>query len=169
MTIEPGALLMPDLVLLESVSGDFNRYLDLVYNYFKEDFVTSRPVYRGKRVGLKCIPFYAGKEATFWHLTSEGSDEKNRNPDIRRMERIRWPRPIMETSEHPTLKVWRNKRKSDERILLWHEAEQYLVVLADRGDYILPWTAYLVTEAHQEKKLRLEYEAFIKAEAAQHG
>ena len=46
------------------------------------------------------------------------------------------------------------------RILIWLESEQYLVVLTDRGEYILPWTAYQVTRDHQQRKLQKEYEKY---------
>jgi type I restriction enzyme M protein len=36
----------------------------------------------------------------------------------------------------------------------------YVVVLTDRREYVLPWTAYLVEEEHQREKLVKEYEAF---------
>ncbi|MBV5305008.1 MAG: hypothetical protein JZU70_12590 [Chlorobium sp.] len=38
--------------------------------------------------------------------------------------------------------------------------ENYLVVLAERGDDILPWTAYLVEQPHQQRKLQKEYEEY---------
>jgi len=47
----------------------------------------------GKRLGLKRHPMTQNKEATFWHMIQEGSVESERIPDIRRCERIRWPRP----------------------------------------------------------------------------
>lgn len=103
-------------------------------------------------------------------MTSEGNIEADRVPDFRRMERIRWPRPIIEHTEEREntveVKVWRNiRRKNDSRILLWVESEQYLVVLADRGNYILPWTAYQVNQSHQQRKLQKEYERYWKSKA----
>ncbi len=86
------------------------------------------------------------------------------------MERIGWPRPMIDDSEHSYLKVWRNTRRgkggTKNRILILHEAEQYLVVLDDRGDYILPWTAYLIRGRRQLQKHLKEYETYKKAEAA---
>jgi hypothetical protein len=113
-----------------------------------------------------------GKEATFWHMISEGHDEQNRTPDLRRCERIRWPRAIIEHSTDPAVKVWTNQRTgrgrgaAERRILLWVEEEEYLVVLAQRPGYILPWTAYLVREEYSKRKLRREYETFLKTGAA---
>lgn len=69
---------LPPLVLLEDFGGEWNRYVEKVYEYYKQDFVTHKPVFRGRRLGLKRHPVSQGKEATFWHMTSEGNDEANR-------------------------------------------------------------------------------------------
>ncbi|MGC1509863.1 hypothetical protein [Ketobacter sp.] len=156
---------LPPLILFADNGGDWDTYLESVYQVFVTDFVDDKPCYLGKRLGLKRHPVVEGKEATFWHMISEGVIEKDRIPDFRRMERICWPKPIIENTEEredaPVVKVWRNLRsKNDSRILLWVESEQYLVVLADRGKYILPWTAYQVTRGHQQRKLQKEYEKY---------
>lgn len=44
--------------------------------------------------------------------------------------------------------------------------EGYLVVLDDRGDYILPWTAYYLRSPKEVGKKLKEYEDYIKAENA---
>jgi hypothetical protein len=154
--------LLPDLILLENFQGNIAVYLEQVYQIFYRDFVISKPVFRGKKLGLKKYPIVEGREYTFYHMTHQGDIENNREPDLRRMERIPFPRPIIDNSENKYLKVWKNKRGRDTRILIWHEKEKYLTVLTERDDYILPWTAYLVTKSHQEKKLMDEYEAYIK-------
>lgn len=158
---------LPELITLEDHGGNFDAFLEAVYAVFKKDFLDKKLTFRGTRLGLKKIPYFKGKEATFWHMTSEGDDEKNRIPDLRRMERISWPKPLITDSKHPYLKVWCNKRDGGERILIFHEHENYLVVLADRGEYILPWTAYLVGKSHAKRKLINEYEAYKNANAAQ--
>ena len=60
------------------------------------------------------------------------------------------------------LKVWRNRRGTRERILILHEIERYLVVLEDRKNYILPWTAYLVEDDSRLRKLLVEYQNCVK-------
>jgi len=153
---------LPDLVLLGDCGGDWNKYLDTLYEYFKADFIDSKPVYEGRRLGLKRHPMSHGKEATFWHMIQEGPEEEERVPDFRRCERIRWPRPIIEHSADTVIKVWKNERKGEDRICLWLEEEEYLVILADRGNYILPWTAYMVDKPHRKRKLQREYEKYWK-------
>lgn len=143
---------LPDLVLFQDYGGDWNPYLDAIYAYFEQDFVHSKPEFRGRRLGLKRHPEYDGKSATFWHMTSEGSDEAERTPDFRRCERIRWPRPIIENDNDPVIKVWTEKRNGNNRIHIWYEDEGYLVVLDDRGDYILPWTAFYIEYEHERVK-----------------
>jgi hypothetical protein len=151
---------LPPLVLLGDYGGDWDAYLNAIYAYFKRDFVDSKPAFEGRRLGLKRHPLTHEKEATFWHMIQEGRIEDERTPDLRRCERIRWPRPIIEHADEPAVKVWRNQRGREERVCLWFEDEDYLVVLADRGGYILPWTAYLVEQPHRKRKLQKEYEDY---------
>ncbi|MCF0218985.1 MAG: hypothetical protein HUK14_04310 [Muribaculaceae bacterium] len=154
---------LPELVKLEDYGGNFAVYLEAVYELFKQEFIYQRPAYRGIRLGLKKHPLEGGKEATFWHMTSEGKDETTRTPDLRRMERIRWPSVLISESEHPYLKVWENIRGTKTNILIFHEEENYLVVLRKGSDYIIPWTAYLIDYPNRKERLLKEYAAYIKS------
>lgn len=149
---------LPELVCLQDFNGNWQHYFDEVYRLFCADFVDDKPCFRGQRLGLKRHPEYDGKSATFWHMISEGSVEAEREPDLRRCERIAWPRPHIENDTDTALKVWVEKRGSDKRIHIWHEAEEYLVVLNKRQDYVLPWTAYTVQRTHQKLKLNKRWE-----------
>jgi hypothetical protein len=153
---------IPGLLLLQEYSGDWIKYIEAVYNHFKADFIVSSPKFQNKRVGIMRDPLYQQKEFTFWHCTSEGDKEDERLPDIRRCERIRWPRPIIEHSNDKLVRCWRNKRRSEKRILLWFYEDDYLVVLTERKQYVLLWTAYLVTYEHTKTKLLKEFEEFQK-------
>ena len=154
---------LPDLIELTDFGGDFNRYLEAVYEIFVNDFIRNRPLFRGVRLGLKRHPLYADKEATFWHMTSEGEDEQNRLPDMRRLERIKWPAFLINNSEHPYLKVWENTRGNKTNVLILHEEENYVIVLRKGNGYLLPWTAYLIEHDWRKKKFLKEYEAYIKS------
>jgi hypothetical protein len=157
---------LPPLVLLKDYGGNWSRYEAALYSFFRQDFVDSNPVFEGTPVVLKRHPISQGKEATFWHLISEGRKEEDRLPDLRRCERIRWPRPVIEHSADALVKVWENQRRGDKRVCLWLECSEYLVILTRRRGYILLWTGYPVIHPHQKRKLQKEYEAYKKADAA---
>jgi len=158
---------LPPLVLLQEYNGDWNQYIEAVYDYFKVDFIDSKPQFQDKTIRLKRYPLLDGKEATFWHITSEGKEEDERVPDLRRCERIRWPRPIIEHYNDDSIRCWSNvrgnaRRRNERRIVLWFYDEDYVVVLAARGRYILLWTAYYVSWDHTRKKLLKDYEEYQK-------
>ena len=156
---------LPPLVLFNDFGGNWETYMEAIYSFFKQDFIDNKPVFQGRRLGLKRLPMTHGKEATFWHMIQAGVVEEDRIPDFRRCERIRWPKPIIEHDDDPAIKIWSNRRGRDNRVCLWLIRENYLVILADRGDYILPWTAYLVEQPHRQRKLMQEYEAYWRKES----
>ena len=153
---------LPALVCLEDHGGNWEQYIEAVYAYFEADFKVSRPKFMNYPVGIKKHPLIEGKESGFWHITSEGKIEEQRTPDIRRCERIRWPRPIVEHHDSSAVKCWSNKRGSDKRIVIWLYDQDYVVILAQRKGYVLLWTAYPVSSNHTRKKLSTEYEEFQK-------
>lgn len=148
--------------------GNWETFLEAIYAQFRKDFEESRPRWPGKRVSYKRHPETQGKSATFWHFVSEGSKESERLPDLRRGERIAWPRAIMDrfTGKKPepdhVIFWWENKRGNEKRILLALPDFSYVVILADRGEYIMPWTAYPVERSHQRDKLKKEFVQFWK-------
>ena len=158
---------LPPLVFLQEYNGDWKQYIEAVYDYFKIDFIDSKPRFQNKAIRLKRYPLLDGKEATFWHITSEGKEEDKRVPDLRRCERIRWPRPIIQRYSDDSIRCWSNirgnaRRRNEGRIVLWFYDEDYVVVLAVRGQYVLLWTAYYVSWDHTRKKLLRDYEEYQK-------
>lgn len=150
-----------DLIFKNSEEA-LEAYIDRVYEIFKSDFVDTKPLFY-KRVGLKRYPLRNGREATFWHFTTFGEKEDIRDIDIKRCERIKFPKIIIENYNDDDVKCWENERKGcEKRILLYFEKENYLVVLSDRGDFVLPWTAYPVTYKNQKEKLLKEYDEYQK-------
>ena len=153
---------LPEMVTFNQFGGDWDGYLDALHGFFHADFVADKFQYDGKRVGLKKHPIECGKEATFWHMIQCGDIEAERTPDLRRCERIRWPKAIITNAADPSVLVWKNKRGNSDRICLMLEQERYLVILADRGEYVLPWTAYPIERDRQFQKLLREYREFAR-------
>lgn len=149
---------LPPLMCLEDFGGNWERYIEAVYASFKHDFIESQARFKSRPVRLKRYPFRDGKEAAFWHITSEGREEDQRVPDLRRCERIRWPRPTLEHPADSAVRCWRNERGGERRIVLWLWEQDYVVILAERGSYVLLWTAYQVSYEHTRRKLQQEYE-----------
>lgn len=161
---------LPELLLLEEAGGNWGEYLERLHAHFITAFVDSKPLWPGKRVALKRHPEYDGKSATFWHMISEGRTEADRTPDMRRCERIRWPRPIMDEFDDAVPETtecrivwWKEERGGEERYLLALDDFSYIVVVADRGDYVLPWTAFCCEYRHQREKRERAYRAFWDA------
>jgi hypothetical protein len=138
--------------------------VEALYRIFRRDFVENAPTFPGRRWAMKRHPEYQGKEATFWHIISEGEDEAERVPDIRRCERIAWPRCIIDACATNNVRLWKQERRGETRVAIATADFGYLVVLADRGSYIMLWTAFVVERAHQRRKYEREYLAWRKAQ-----
>lgn len=160
------SLVFPELVFLNDFKGDFKAFFSAVYEVFENDFIRHQPRYQGLKVSVRKYPEMEGLHRTFYHITHEGEDEGNRQPDIRRMERIRYPKFVIEQNQHPEILIWKNRRGKDERILLYNESENYLVVLTERKEFYLFITAYVVETAHRKRSLLNEYDAYKKAKTA---
>jgi hypothetical protein len=155
---------LPALIEMRAHGGNWERYLDTLYAAFRADFLDSQPDYRGKRWAMKRHPMHEGKEATFWHIISEGSNEAEREIDFRRCERIRWPRAIIDACRRADVNCWLQRRQGGERRIAISLADfSYLVVLADRGDYVLLWTAFPVERAHRRSKLQRDFEDWCRS------
>jgi len=139
--------------------GDWSAYVEEVYQVFRKDFFIERVHFRDRRVSVRSEPRDQGKEAGFWHAISEGKEETNRIPDLRRCERVRWIRALLE-ADTANVRIWKNWRGSDRRILVALPDFSYVVVLADRSKYVLFITAFCVEREHRRKKLRKEWEAW---------
>ncbi len=151
---------LPPLVRMEDHGGDWDVYLSAIHTVFKRDFAGRRPDFRGRRMGLKRHPIIDGMSATFWHFISEGKGEDNRTIDFRRCERIAWPLAIIKAVDGGDVRCWSQRRGRNTNLVLALPDFSYVVILADRGDFVLPWTAYCVAQPHRQAKLKREFEAW---------
>ncbi len=152
-------LKLPPLVKYSQFSSD-DEFLDALYEYFKQDFVHTKPKYKGSELMLKRYPIRDDRESTFYHITTIGADEHSRSIDVKRAERLRWIKPIIE-SDDKTLLVWENQRKKEENILLFHEKENFLIVIRKRKAGLLFWTSYY-TSKNYKKSLIIEHDEYHK-------
>ncbi len=153
---------LPDILCF---NGDWDNFIATVYQVFENDFKNTKPTFQGLVVNHDTnIEF--GKEAGFWHIVQR--DDKiaeERVPDIARCVRIPWPRPIIDNSTDADVSVWENERKKSgnprqKRMLIWFEAENYLVVLTVKPRYAILVTAYCVDNESYRNKLRKERDEY---------
>lgn len=89
--------------------------------------------------------------------------EDHRLPDLRRCERIRWVRWVIENAvTHAEIDMWQNTRGTEVNTLLWFR-EEYLVVLGQRQGYWLLRTAYCTDKSGRIAQLRKERDAHRRA------
>ena len=156
---------LPNLLLFENYQGNWESYIHALHQCFHQDFVESRPSFEQLPIFVRCHPSYDRKGATFWHLISEGSEEAERTPDLRRCERICWTRPLIERMESKEVMVWETirpwKNQKQRRINFSLDNFSYIVVIAEthRGFDLV--TAYYVERTSRREKLKREFESFI--------
>ena len=143
---------LPAKVLRSDHTSD-GQFIETCYIHFKSDFVDSAPQFRNTRMGLKRLPARNGKEATFYHMTTTGTDEAHRTIEIDRSEHIRWARPVIENEGRPELRIWTERKRGENRIHIWHHIENYVVVVSERNGYHVPWTAFYVNYSNYHDKL----------------
>lgn len=156
---------LPELILLEDFNGDYTSFIDAVYEVFENDFIKHQTKFRGETLRMKWHPVFQKRAYTFYHMTHKGQDEQNREPDLRRCERMPWARPVIENCDGWKLKIWPQKRKGANRLCIWLELEDeadYFVIIDVRKDYKLLWTAFVAEYEHEKRKKQKEYEAWFK-------
>ena len=156
---------LPKLILLETFDGNYTRFIDAVYGVFENDFINYKTKFRGEKLGMKRHPIFQNRQCTFYHMTHKGEDEHNREPDLRRCERIPWARPVIENCDYWHLKIWPQKRKGETRLCIWLEMEDqpdYFVIIAVRNNYKLLWTAFVAEYEHEKIKKQKEYNSWLK-------
>lgn len=104
-------------------------------------------------------------------MTSEGDVESERLPDFARYQRIGWPRLLLDefSVTHPDrssgrIVWWMNRRGSEDRYLIALSDYSYVVIVAERADYVLLVTAYPVEFEGRRRKLRAEFGVIGKKE-----
>jgi hypothetical protein len=150
---------LPPLVLFH---GDWDRYVEELYDIYMREVVKGHLTFRGLPVKCQYRPSSKGKGYGFWHVISNGPIEEDRVPDLRRCERIKWiPWLIRNVGRDPRISWWCNKRGSNTHVVIWIEEEGFAVIFAKRSKYYLLKTAYCVTQ-HRKSIFQKEREQYWK-------
>jgi hypothetical protein len=154
---------------LNDFGGAWESYQEQLYAQYARDFHDSVPMWPvgAKRFSIKRQPLVGGQCHTFWHIITEGDDEESRTPDLVRCERISWPRLILDefartypAQSSDSIAWWIEPRGGEVRYHIALADFSYLVVVADRTDYVLLWTAFPIEREHQRRRKTAAYEAY---------
>lgn len=159
-------MILPPLIVLQDFNGNWEKYEEEVYRAFCNDLMYSPfPRVNGESVYLNRNFDDTGRIITYSHVTSAGPDERSRTPDLRRCERIRWIRVLLDSVGTPHVVAWENIRQGGRRGLLVALPDfSYLVVLRRRSTngYLLI-TTYTVEHEHRRLRFAKEYrESVVK-------
>jgi len=162
---------LPELIAFDEDADEIESLVSRAYCQFEECYLNRELMFAGWRVVHKRLPFREGRNATFYHLVTWGSeDHEDRSISSERCRRITWPRAIIEHYQDESIWVWEKEIKGTIRIHMYLVAERYVVVLEPRvsGDRTVMylWTAYIVDSEHYHRKLEKSYMAFKMADAA---
>lgn len=157
---------LPELIELNEYNGDWPEYENALYNIFREAFIDNTQIFMGKPVGIFTDKMYNNKEKTFWHVISEGPSEFERNPDMRRCERITWIEKIINLlicKDCDNIYKWKYKQSNGKyRYKIWCRQTEFIVILEERKNAFMLITAYIVKYNHAKQKLEKEYNKAIK-------
>jgi hypothetical protein len=146
---------LPPLIAWNDFNNDLSLYVEAVYSVFKRDMLDSVPLLSDSPVRCRRDPIRDGKEAGFWHCTTEGKVEENRDPDMSRCARIGWLRTVIEHVDDSRVDRWTTDKRGDDRHYLWFD-EEYLIVLGVRKSSFQLITAFVTSQEHNKRKLRKE-------------
>lgn len=169
--MKPADIVLPELMLF---SGNWDEYINAIYEVFKNDFLDNKTRFNKLDVNIKWRPVYQDRPSTFYHITHEGKDESNRTPDIRRCERVPWVKPVIDNCQNWDLKYWPQKRRGRNRICIWLNLDEnvkpeqdfenhYFIILEKRKEFFLLWSTFMPKYPHDIRAKQKEYNKwFVK-------
>jgi len=166
---------LPQLITYDAYNGRWDDFIEDVYQAFCDDFHNNRKPnlkYDNRKITSKRSPLVNGKPDSFWHVISGDINNGSSNgPEVPRCERIKWIRPIIENHLHEQVLIWEEpeKRGAKTRTLFWLKDHDYLVIIANRTEYSILWTAYHIEYPHKRRKLQIRHDEYHKANTASQG
>lgn len=152
----------PEILDIEN----YKKYEDSLYNILKNDFVDHEVYFLNKRVYLDFNKMEDGKSDTFFHVVC---GDKKVYPNFRRMERIKFPRKIIENygeynncPEKCKIKMFYKKIKGKKRYHLFSSEYLYMVVLEDEGKRMKLVTSFYIDRKYKLYNYEQDYQNYLK-------
>lgn len=157
---------LPALLLMEECGNSWDVFRARVFSEFGRTLVEDQAKYQDCWVRCPAHTPDDDQHGTFWHCVSDGRPGE-RLPDLRRMERIRWIRGIIENAASSEVECWTTVRDGSTHHVLWY-LEEYVVILAERVRvrdgmrYFVLKSAYVTDRLHTVAWLRKQRDAAKK-------
>jgi hypothetical protein len=156
-------MVLPDIIELSDHEWNIDSYEAAIHVVYLDIFRNPPVYYNGKQILPIVFPKqYKGRHWTFSHMTSTGKVEDDREFDLRRCERLTWVKKILMNLDHPSIKKWRQIRRSKSRIAIWHETQDFLIILEERTDTFKLITIFLTQAQKYKNQFNKEYQEYIK-------
>ena len=153
--------MLPNLFLLSDTKGEWESYLNGLYQIYLNEIVNGELYFKQLKVNSRRTPETQEKHFGFWHVISEGKTEADRLIDLRRCERLRWIAYLITHLEiDPEISWWENKRANNTNVVIWHERENFAVILGTRKNYYVLLTAYDCPESGKKEEFIRERAQF---------
>ena len=143
------------------------EYIEIIYSSFKDDFLDNAVYYSGEKIHCD-YRLEENKVCTFWHIVTNKLVSNNRDLDIARSARIKWPKSIIELFNDNSINVWEKTKKGKKRIYFCLDDWSYLVVVEKRVNkhlnnpspyYLVLYTAFPIESEGYKRTLREEFES----------
>lgn len=155
--------------------AEYYKYEKELYQIFRQMFFIDKVFFNGLPVRVKISPKYLEYETSFIHLTckTESKDPKDlndREPDLRRAERLHWIKIIIE--KYPCLEKcveceglllyeeFYNGNESRVRTKIFFPKEQYIIILERRNAYYELITAFFIERGYNDKNINKYYNKY---------
>jgi len=142
--------------------GDWAKYVEELYDIYLDDIVNNRTLgFDNLPIKTRFKPITEGKGFGFWHIISDGEEEDDRVPDMRRCESLPWVSYCINNAKQPPAPIhwWKNKRGTNTHIVILSEDTGFVVILAERNGFYLLKTAYFPRTRRLEQ-LKKERDSF---------
>ena len=162
---------LPPIIKLEDYKGNWDLYNKALYNIFLNDFIHNIPIFKGKKVNIRINPKQNNFEHAFIHLTCKSMENaievNDRQPDLRRCERISWNRKIIDNYKCSDnckncnkILYYEQMFRNNIRIHLLFADVRFKVVLEKRKSYYLLITGFYIHYNNVMQKELNKYKLF---------
>lgn len=146
------------LPALIDTDGNWDDVLLRLFKVFENDFIRNKFQYNGKPLIWDTRILEGKYPEGFWHVvTRDDYYTKERLPDFRRAKRLSWCKPTILNSDDPEVKLWEIREEGKNKVYIWLESLDYVVILQRKEKIYFLITAYHVDGDRTRKQLLSRY------------